>query len=270
MHRKLLANLKLDRPIAFLDLETTGIIPRADRIVEIAIIKMHPDGRQEKLVERINPTVPIPPQTTAIHGISDADVANCPTFADRAQAIFAFLEGCDLGGYNLSRFDVPLLAEEFLRAGLVFVLEGRRVIDAQTIYHKREPRDLSAALRFYCSELDFEDAHSAEADVLATMRVLEGQLERYRDLPRDVAQLDEVCNRSQPDWVDRSGRLKWANKEVVLNFGKKKGTSLRYVIENEPSFIKWMLRSDFPRDVLDIVEKAMAGEWPEPPENDAE
>jgi DNA polymerase-3 subunit epsilon len=265
MTRKLLPHLTLDRPLAFFDLETTGINIRADRIVEIAIVKVLPDGTYESLDERINPTVPIPPETTAIHGIRDEDVANCPTFVERAQHYFDFLSGCDLAGFNLNRFDVPLLAEEFLRAGFAFDVDECRIVDAQTIYHKREPRDLSAALRFYCGEMDFADAHSAEADVMATIRVLEGQLERYGDLPHDVTGLHDFCSRTQPDWVDRSGRLKWANNEVVLNFGKKKGTSLRYVIDNEPSFIKWMLRSDFPRDTLNIVERAMGGEWPEPP-----
>ncbi|NQU39186.1 MAG: 3'-5' exonuclease [Lentisphaerae bacterium] len=262
MQSKLIPHLPLERPIAFFDLETTGINPRSDRIVEISIIKVLPSGEHETLTERINPTVPIPPETTAIHGISDSDVADCSTFNERAQAVHDFMAECDLSGYNLSRFDIPLLTEELLRAGITFELEGRRVIDVQTIFHKREPRDLSAALRFYCSEMAFEDAHSAEGDVLATIRVLEGQLNRYSDLPRDVAALDAFCNRSQPDWVDRAGRLKWANNEVVLNFGQKKGTSLRYLIENEPSFIKWMLRSDFPRDVLELVQRAIEGEWP--------
>ncbi|MBL7076727.1 MAG: 3'-5' exonuclease [Kiritimatiellae bacterium] len=266
MTRKLLSNLTFDRPLAFFDLETTGINVRTDRIVEIAVVKVLPGGEYETIDERINPTVPIPPETTAIHGITDADVANCPTFAERAQHYLDFLEGCDLAGYNLNRFDVPLLAEEFLRVGMTFEAEGRRIVDAQTIFHKREPRDLSAALRFYCGEMEFENAHSAEADVMATIRVVEGQLDRYGDLPHDVAGLDDFCSRKQPDWADRTGRLKWANNEVVLNFGKKKGTSLRYVIDNEPSFIKWMLRSDFPRDTLNIVERAMVGEWPDPPQ----
>lgn len=265
MTEKLLSKLDFDRPIAVFDLETTGVNTRADRIVEIAIVKVLPNGQHETLAERINPTVPIPPETTAIHGISDADVANCATFNERAQAIFDFLVGCDLAGYNLARFDIPLLAEEFLRAGMTFDLEGRRVLDAQTVYHKREPRDLSAALRYYCGELEFENAHSAEADVMATIRVLEGQLERYADMPHEVVALDAYCSRTQPGWVDRAGRLKWANNEVVLNFSKKKGTSLKYLIENEPSFIKWMLRSDFPRDVIGIVERALEGEWPTPP-----
>jgi DNA polymerase-3 subunit epsilon len=265
MTQKLLSNLPLDRPLACFDLETTGINIRTDRIVEIAIVKVLPGGSYESIDERINPTVPIPPETTAIHGITDADVATCPTFVDRAQHYLDFLKGCDLAGFNLNRFDVPLLAEEFLRCDMAFDLEGRRIVDAQTIFHKREPRDLSAALNFYCGELEFENAHSAEADVMATIRVLEGQLSRYGDLPHDVKGLDAFCSRTQPDWVDRSGRLRWANNEVVLNFGKKKGTSLRYVIDNEPSFVKWILRSDFPRDVHNIVENAVAGKWPEPP-----
>jgi DNA polymerase-3 subunit epsilon len=259
-----MCQLELDRPLAVLDIEATGISPRADRIVELVIVKMHPGGERTTHRYRVNPGQPIPPEATAIHGITDEDVADCPAFADIAVELAAVLEDCDLCGYNMIRFDLPMLGEEFLRAGVDFDAEDRRLVDAQRIFHRREPRDLSAALAFYCGK-DHVDAHGAEADVLATIEVLEGELRMYADLPRRVAELHDYCNPRDSRWVDRSGRLKWVNNEVVLNFGRKKGTRLRDVVENDPNFIKWMLRSDFPRDVRTIVEKACAGEWPTPP-----
>lgn len=265
MNQKVLQKLESDRPLAFFDIESTGTSPRADRIIEIAIVTVLPDGSSESYTRRVNPGIPIPPETTAIHGISDEDVADCPPFADIAKEIEAQLEGCDLAGYNVNRFDIPMLVEEFLRAGLSFDIAARRIVDAQTIFHKREPRDLTAALSFYCGEMHL-DAHGAEADVMATIRVLEGQFEHYGDLPHDVAALDALCNPRDPSWADRTGRLRWVDGEIVINFGKKKGMSLRALIEKEPNYIKWLLRSDFPRDTIDLVQQAVEGTWPEPPE----
>jgi DNA polymerase-3 subunit epsilon len=255
---------KLDRPLAVFDIEATGSTPRADRIVELAIVRLAPDGRRETHVMRVNPGMPIPPEVTQIHGITDADVANCPSFCQIAGKVQELLQGCDLAGYNVVRYDIPMLVEEFARCGVRFDLDGRRIVDAQRIFHRREPRDLTAALAFYCNELHL-DAHGAEGDALATLRVLEAELERYADLPRDMAALDAYCNPRDASWVDREGRLKWVNGEVVLNFGKKKGTPLRHIIRDDPGFIKWMLRGDFPRDTKEIVENAMAGTWPDPP-----
>jgi DNA polymerase-3 subunit epsilon len=164
---------------------------------------------------------------------------------------------------------MPMLAEEFVRAGVPFDVENRRVIDAQRIFHRREPRDLTAGLHFYCGEMHL-DAHGAEADALATVRVLEGQFERYPDLPREMDALHDYCNPRDPNWVDRLGRLKWSKGRVVLNFGKRKGTPLQDLVEKDPGFIKWMLRSDFPRDTLKIVEDAIEGRWPEPPAGNAD
>jgi DNA polymerase-3 subunit epsilon len=257
-------NITLDRPLAFFDIEATGISPRADRIVELCIVKFTPDKQQSTHVYRINPEMPIPAETTAIHGISDEDVANCPTFKDLATKIAAVLEGCDLGGYNIGRFDIPMLTEEFTRAGITFDTEGCRVLDAQRIYHRMEPRDLTAALAFYCNELHL-DAHGAEADVLATVRVFEGQLKRYPELPHDMGALDEFCNPRDPTWVDRTGRLRWVDGKVTLNFGRKKGTPLKTIVDGDPGFIKWMLRSDFPKDTREIVENALQGNYPDPP-----
>lgn len=254
----------LDRPIAFFDIESTGISPRADRIVELAFVIVRPDAKRETHVFRINPGVSIPVESTEIHGISDEDVADCPLFRDIAEEVAELITGCDLGGYNILRFDVPMLIEEFRRAGVPFEVDDYRLIDAQRIYHQREPRDLSAALSFYCGEMHL-NAHGAEADVLATIRVLEGQYERYGDLPQDMDELHDYCNRRNPDWVDRQGKLRWLNREVVLNFGQKKGTPLKTLIEKDAGFIKWMLRSDFPNDTRQIIQDAMEGRWPDPP-----
>ncbi len=257
-------SLQLDRPLAIFDIEATGTNTQTDRIVEIAIVRLHPDGRQDPHVFRLNPEMPIPPEVSRIHGIRDEDVRDCPTFTQSAPAIAAALEHCDLAGFNLLRFDIPMLAQEFHRAGLAVDLVDRRVIDVQRIFHKREPRDLTAALSFYCNELHL-DAHGAMPDVAATLRVLEGQLQRYRDLPHDVAALDAYCNPRDPAWLDRDGRLKWEGDEVVVNFGKKKGTRLRDLVRDDPGFVKWLLRSDFPREVKTVFEQAQRGEWPTPP-----
>ena len=255
---------KLDRPLAILDIEATGTTPRADRIVELAIVKLNPDQTRSVHTCRVRPEIPIPASATEIHGISDADVATCPLFKEIAEEILKTLDGCDLGGYSVTRFDIPMLTEEFLRAGIKFDIDGRRIIDAQRVFHRRQPRDLAAALAFYCGELHV-GAHGAESDVLATIRVLEGQFEKYSDLPRDMDALHEYCNPRDPGWVDRTGKLKWENGEIVLNFSRKKGKSLRHLIVDDSSFIKWMLKSDFPRDMQDIVKNAVDGKWPRKP-----
>ncbi|MFC1496943.1 exonuclease domain-containing protein [Verrucomicrobiota bacterium] len=255
---------KLDKPLAVFDIEATGVTPRADRIVELAIVKLMPNGKRSTHCFRVNPEMPIPAEAMQIHGITDADVASCPTFSEKAKEIFQLLEECDLAGYNILRFDIPMLTEEFLRADIKFDITNRRLIDAQRVFHKREPRDLSAALSFYCNEMHI-DAHGAESDVLATIRVMEGQFEKYSDLPQDISELAEYCNPKKPDWVDRTGKLKWKNNEIVLNFSKKKGTPLKELIQNDSSFIKWILKSNFPRDMHEIIQNAMNGKWPEPP-----
>jgi DNA polymerase-3 subunit epsilon len=256
--------LQLDRPIAFFDIESTGTSPRADRIVELCVIKLFPDGRKETYTWRINPQIPIPAEATNIHGISDTDVASAPTFAELADRIEEVFADSDLGGYNLIRFDVPMLVEEFARTGRKFDPDSRRILDAQRIFHQREPRDLSAAMRFYCDE-ELVGAHGAEADVDATIKVLEGQLVKYDDLPLDVDALDAYCNPRDPSWVDRQGRLMWQNGEVVLNFGRKKGMRLRDLAEQDKNFCQWILRSDFPQDTRVIVQNALDGKLPTPP-----
>ncbi|MEI6165970.1 MAG: 3'-5' exonuclease [bacterium] len=253
-------NWQLDRPLAVFDIESTGINPRSDRIIELSIVKLlPPKGLQELRTFIVNPGIPIPPESSAIHGITEADVAGKPLFRDLAPEIYRFLEGCDLAGYNIIRFDIPMLIEEFLRASINFSMEGRRMVDAQRIYHKREPRDLKAALQHYCGEL-FLEGHRAEADALATVRVLEGQFNRYPDLPRTMNELDKYCDLRDPSWVDRDGKLRWVNGEIAINFGKKKGEKLSDLSKRDPNFLRWILKSDFASDTKAIVEKILNGE----------
>jgi DNA polymerase III subunit epsilon len=256
--------IKLERPLAFIDIEATGTLPRQDRIVELAIVKILPDSNQETKVLRINPGMPIPAGAMKIHGITDEAVKDCPKFPDVADEVLAFLHNCDLAGFNVIRYDITMLTEELSRAGHQFSLDGRRIIDAQRIFHQKEPRDLTAALSFYCGEMHL-NAHGAEADVLATIQVLEGQLKHYADLPRNLDELDKYCNPRDPSWADTSGRLRWDNGILTLNFGKKKGEPLKTTIENDPGFARWLLRSDFPADTKRIVSEAVNGLWPAAP-----
>ncbi len=255
--------LTLDRPLAFLDIEATGTNPRSDRIVELALVILTPEKKRSSHVFRVNPGIPIPPEATSVHGITDADVKDCPPFARISGKVADLLEGADLCGYNIIRFDLPLLVEEFHRAGFVFDMEKHRVIDPQRIFHQKEPRDLTAALSFYCGQMHF-NAHNAESDAIATMMVLEGQLMRYGDLPRDVEGLHRYCNPRDPSWVDRTGKLRWVEGEIVINFGRKKGTPLKDVIAQDRAFIEWILRQDFPRDTQEIIKNAVEGKWPQP------
>jgi DNA polymerase-3 subunit epsilon len=257
--------LILDRRLAFFDLEATGLNKRMDRIVSIAILRYSPGNPFPLPIHYlVNPTIPIPAEATAIHHITDADVAEAPTFAELAGAIAGDLENCDLAGYNILGFDIPLLAEEFARARVPFPLEGRRILDAQRIYFKREPRDLTAALRYYCGE-DPTAAHDAMGDTIATVKVLGGQFAKYGDLPTDVAALDDYCNPRDPGFVDRGRRLRWVNGQVALNFGKFQGRLLRDVIREDRGFIKWLLNADFPEDTKAIVRNAEKGFYPTPP-----
>ena len=256
MHLK----LKLKKALVFFDLETTGINPRLDRIVEIAAVKLRPDGGREIWKRRINPQRPIPAAATAIHGISDADVATAPTFAEIAFDLQRFLGDGDLAGFNIVRFDVPMLAEEFRRVNLSFPLPEARQVDVQRIYHAREPRTLSAALRFYRGK-EHVGAHGAEADVQATIEVLEGQFERYADLSRDVADLAAIGQPPKDEVIDSGGRLRWRDGEVIINFGQKNGVSLRELAANESNYLKWMLNKEFPADVKKIVKEALEGKF---------
>lgn len=236
--------LNLKKPIAFFDLETTGINIVSDRIVEISILVVHPNGMEDSKTMRINPGCHIPEATSEIHGIYDEDVKDAPQFKEVAKNLAQFMEGCDLAGYNSNRFDIPLLAEEFLRAEVDIDFSKRRFVDVQTIFHKKEQRTLLAAYKFYC-EKDLTDAHSAEADVRATYEVLKSQLDRYDDLTNDI---DYLANFSAFNKnADFSGRIIFdKNDEEIFNFGKHKGKKVSDVFEREPSYYNWMMNGDFP------------------------
>ena len=251
---KIKMELNLKNPIVFFDLETTGVDTVHDRIVEISFLKVHPNGKEETKTKRINPEMHIPESSTAIHGISDEDVKDCPTFKQIAKSLADQIEGCDLAGFNSSRFDVPLLAEEFLRAGVDIDFSKRKMIDVQIIFHKREQRTLEAALKFYCDKT-LENAHSAEADTKATYEVLKAQLDRYPDLVNDIEALASEYSFFNNN-VDLAGRIiKDENGVEVFNFGKHKGKSVSEVLKREPSFYAWMMDADFPLNTKQILTK---------------
>ena len=236
--------LNLRRPIAFLDLETTGINVSTDRIVEISVLKISQGGKQEWMSTRINPEMPIPPKSTAIHGITDADVADAPTFREIAKKLVAFLEGTDLAGYNAIKFDIPVLAEEFLRINMDFNFLKRKYIDVQVIFHKKEQRTLAAAYQFYCNR-ELENAHSSMADTQATFEVLKAQLDRYNDLENDVVKLAEFSSFNNN--VDFAGRIIYDENGIeIFNFGKHKGKAVEKVFREDPSYYSWMMNGDFP------------------------
>jgi DNA polymerase-3 subunit epsilon len=236
--------LKLKRPIVFFDLETTGINVSTDRIVEISLLKISPNGREQWMTTRVNPGIPIPAKVTAIHGISDEDVANAPSFREIAKNLAAFLEGCDLAGYNSIKFDIPVLAEEFLRTETDFNFRKRRYVDAQVIFHRKEQRTLTAAYQFYCNK-ELEDAHSAKADTSATYEVLKAQLDRYSDLENDIEKLADFSSFNNN--VDFAGRIILDENGVeVFNFGKHKGKPVETVFKEEPSYYAWIMNGDFP------------------------
>ncbi len=244
--------LKLDKPLIVFDIESTGLSPRQDRIIELAAIKVTPDGSEIEKSWLLNPTVRIPPETTKIHGITDEIVKNCPTFKERAEEIFEFFRDCDLSGFNADRFDIPCLEEEFARVGLNFAASARRHVDVQRIYHRMEPRDLSAAVQFYLGRTH-DGAHGAEADTRATLEVLKAQMRKYPSLPGDVAAMDEYLAPHDPRNADRNGMLRWVNGELTINFGRKKGAVLRKMLLDDPGYLRWIIKGDFDTEVRMIV-----------------
>lgn len=236
--------LSLKNPIIFFDLEATGLNIITDRIIEINYLKIYPDGREESKTLRFNPEMSIDPKAIAVHGITNEDLKDCPTFKEYAKTIANIFEGCDFAGYNSNKFDLPMLAEEFLRADVDFDLKKRKFIDVQVIFHKMEQRTLSAAYKFYC-EKDLENAHSAEADTRATYEVLLSQLDRYTNLENDIDKLSEFSSHNR--CVDFVGRVVYNDKDVeVFNFGKYKGVSVEEVFEKDPAYYSWMINNDFP------------------------
>lgn len=246
--------LKLQKPIVFFDLETTGVNAIHDRIVEISYIKVFPDGNEESKTLRINPERHIPEQSSAIHGIYDEDVKDCPTFKQVARDIAAIFVNSDIAGFNSNYFDVPMLVEEMLRAGIDFDITKCRLIDVQNIYHKLEQRTLSAAYKFYCGK-NLEDAHSAQADTRATYEVLKAQLDKYPDkLNNDVQFLSSFSKMN--DSVDFAGRIIYNDKHIpVFNFGKYKGQSVEDVLARDPGYYGWMMQGDFPQNTKQVLTK---------------
>ncbi len=246
--------LNITKPIIFFDLETTGIDVSRDRIVELCYIRLEPDGTEEEKSMRLNPTIPIPEQASQVHGIYDADVKDCPTFKDVAPDLRKVFEGCDLAGFNSNHFDIPLLVEEFLRAGGDINLKGCQMVDVQNIYHKLERRTLVAAYMFYCGK-DLEDAHSALADTRATYEVLEAQLDTYpNDLQNDIPFLADYSQRSRN--IDFAGRVVYDDNDVeVINFGKYKGRPVKDIAQRDPGYFSWIQQGDFPMNTKRVFEQ---------------
>src|SRR3989344_8418883 len=257
-----MTNLKLTRPVAVIDVETTGTNVQEDRIVDICITKILPNGEKVTLSSLINPTIPIPAEATAVHGIKDMDVQGKPTFKEFALQIIEFIKNSDWCAFN-AKFDLSLIESEFKRAVINYSSDGKRVIDVMRIYHILEPRDLSSAHLKYCGKV-LEDAHKAKTDVKATIDVLEAQLEKHRDLPRDVSELNDLCNPKDPSWIDDDGKISWLNSNAVINFGKHKGRTLKEIKQTHPDYLQWMISSDFSSKVKEIVTNAMTGKFPEP------
>ncbi|HNX83365.1 MAG TPA: 3'-5' exonuclease [Bacteroidales bacterium] len=243
--------LNLRKPLVVLDLETTGVSIASDRIVEFSALKVSPGGAEEWLTLRLNPGIPISPEATRVHGITDADVANEPHFKDVAKRIAAFLEGCDLAGFNSMKFDIPILCEEFLRVNVDFNPARHRYVDVQVIFHKKEQRTLSAAYKFYCDR-DLENAHSSKADTAATYEILKAQLDRYPDLENDIDRLSSFSAFNNN--ADLAGRIVFNEQgQEVFNFGKHKGKPVEQVFREEPSYYSWMMNGDFPLNTKQVI-----------------
>ena len=257
---RLAARLRLDRPLAFLDLETTGLSVENDRIVELAILKVMPNGDVLRFSSLVNPERPIPAGATAVHGIGDADVAAAPKFAALADEVARFVAGCDVAGFNVGKFDLKLLAAELARVGAAHSLGEPRVIDAMAIFHRNERRDLSAAVRFYNGRE--HQGHRAEVDVVATIDVLLAQLDRYPGLPEGIDALADYCDGRQPDWLTADGRAAWRDGAARLTFGKHAGKSLQTMRDDEPGYLRWILDKDFPEDLKRLVAEALDGRFP--------
>ncbi len=243
--------LNLKNPLLFFDIESTGLNVATDRIVELCAVKVMPNGDTEIKTRRLNPTIPISPEAMAIHGISDEDVKDSPTFAQVAKSLAQWMAGCDFAGYNSIKFDVPMLAEEFLRAGIEFDFRKRKLIDVQNIFHKMEQRNLSAAYKFYCQK-ELENAHSAEADTLATYEILKAQLDRYPELENNMEFLADFSSKSK--LLDYAGRIILNDKDVpIFNFGKHKGVPVTDVLTREPSYYAWIMNGDFTLDTKKVL-----------------
>jgi DNA polymerase-3 subunit epsilon len=265
--------LQLSRPLVCFDLETTGLDPQTDRIVEIACVKTWPDGRQEEFYRRCNPGQPIGAGASAVHGIHDADVADQPTFCMLADDLMAFFRGADLTGFNIERFDLPLLKREFERLDRAFpdpsVLPPPEIIDSMRIFMRQEPRDLAAAYRFYCKQT-LQDAHSALADARAAGAILAAQVERYADLPDEVPALGAYCHPPNPNAIDPDGKLIWVDDRAALSFGRYRQRTLQELSQADPDYLRWMASANFSVQVKEAVQGALLGNFLQRPAPNAE
>ncbi len=258
-------NLKLERPLVFIDIESTGNKKYQDRIVELTILTVNPDGTESCWTQRINPEIPIPPAATKIHGITDDDVKDKPKFRECMHIISELLVHGSIAGFNIKNFDLPLLEAEFRRNGVEFSCRNYRILDSMTIYHQKEPRDLAAAYLKYCSK-ELVNSHNSEADARASREVLDCQLGEYSDLPTDINGLHDFCNQLEEkqieNWIDRDGKFVWKDGEAILGFGKHEGRKLKEMATAEPGYLKWIINSDFSIEVKDIATKALRGDFP--------
>jgi DNA polymerase-3 subunit epsilon len=246
-------NLKLERPLVFFDLETTGVNIGTDRIVEISILKVHPNGNKESYTWLVNPEIEIPAEATAVHGITNEKVVTEPTFNELAAKVSDLIADCDLAGFNSNRFDIPLLAEELMRAGIDFDMDNRKAVDVQVIYHKKEKRNLSAGYQFYCGK-ELEGAHSAEADTLATYEILNAQVEMYEDLENTLDALSEYSSHSKR--ADFAGFILFnENKQEIFSFGKYKGRLVEDVLKENPGYNSWIQNADFPLYTKKVLQR---------------
>jgi DNA polymerase-3 subunit epsilon len=253
-----------DRPLVFFDLEATGISALDDKIVDICLLKKFPDGKEELFSSLVNPGVPIPREAVAIHHITDEMVATAPTIKDLAIKILDFIEGADIGGFNILKYDLPMLTAELKRAGFELKLEGRRLVDAFTIFQKMEPRNLGAAYKFYCGKV-MDSAHRAEVDTRASLAVFEAQAARYEALPKDMAGIASFCSSRDAKAVDAEGKFVWRNGEAAFNFGKHRTLTLREVAARDRSYIEWLMRAERTTpELARICKDALEGKFPKP------
>jgi len=255
--------MKLTKPLVVLDLETTGVWIEKDRIIEIGMVKVFPDGKQETYSTRVNPCMPIPAVVTELTGISDADVKSAPAFGSIAGAVLAFLEGADIGGFNVERFDLPLLAREFADAAIKFEYSNRTVYDAQKVYHLHERRDLFAAFAFYCHQ-ELKDAHSATADAQATLEILQEQLKRYTPDRPDIEALKDFEYKQTSDYFDNERKFRWWNGDLYMTFGKyAKKEPLKTIAKKDPQYLEWVLDKDFSDEVKSMIQGVLNGKYPQ-------
>jgi DNA polymerase-3 subunit epsilon len=254
--------MKMDRAVVFFDLEATGVAPLEDRIVDIALIKRLPSGLEEAFTSYVNPGVPIPPEASAIHHITDEMVRQAPSFRELAARVLEFIKDADLGGFNVLKYDIPMLGAEFKRCGLELPMDGRRVLDSFVIFQRMEPRNLGAAYKFYCGK-SLEDAHRAEPDARAAGEVFFAQLSRYPQLPPEIEGLSAFCQSRDPKNVDAEGKFVWRNGEASFNFGKHRTLTLREVASREPSYLQWLMNADRTTpELAKICREALSGRFP--------